>query len=534
MRETPNAVNITSRVRKEGDFWDYDFKSILVGNEDLRRLALEVDILGMALEEIRSERIKKLRELEERGIEGYPASAVRTHRIAEVLKKFPAFAKGRKINTVVGRIMANRGHGGATFADLRDGSGKIQVLFKKDILGAEYDRFSDAADMGDFIEITGKAFKTKKGEPTIEVHKWKMLAKSLLPLPEKWHGLQDVEERFRKRYLDLLVNEGVRERFLIRAKIISTLRALLEKAEFVEVETPLLQPIPGGALAKPFRTHHNALDIDFYLRVAPELYLKRLLIGGIERVYEIGRNFRNEGIDATHNPEFTMLECYAAYWDEKDMMAFVEDSIIDLVKTVVGKKGEVSHDGNAIQFKKPFPRVALKDLLKKYALIPDYDAETRDGLSLRARQLGIDSPPHESKGKIADEIYKKIARPKLIQPVFVVNHPLDISPLAKKRVENPAEVRRFQLIAGGMELANAFSELNDPLDQRARFEEQEDMRDSGGEEAHRIDEDYIEAMEYGMPPAAGLGVGIDRLVMLLTNVQNVREVVLFPTLKPKQ
>lgn len=487
----------------------------------------------MALEEIRNERIKKLSELENRGIEGYPAGVSRTHDIASVLKKFPAFMKGRKTNAIVGRVMARRGHGGATFADIRDGSGQMQVLLKKDVLGAEYDRFSETGDIGDFIEVAGKAFKTKKGEPTLEVHKWRMLAKSLLPLPEKWHGLQDVEERFRKRYLDLLVNEGVRESFMARAKIISTLRALLESAGFVEVETPLLQPIPGGALARPFSTHHNALDTDFYLRVAPELYLKRLLVGGFERVYEIGRNFRNEGIDATHNPEFTMLECYAAYWDENDMMAFVENSIVDLVKTVVGKKCEVLYDGNAIQFKKPFSRVSFKDLLKKYALIPDYDAETRDGIALRARQLGIDSAPHESKGKIADEIYKKIARPKIIQPVFVVNHPLDISPLAKKRAENPAEVRRFQLIAGGMELANAFSELNDPLDQRARFEEQEGMRGSGEEEAHRIDEDYIEAMEYGMPPAAGLGVGIDRLVMLLTNVKNVREVVLFPTLRPK-
>lgn len=487
----------------------------------------------MALEEIRSERIKKLSELENRGIEGYPAGVSRTHEIAAILKKFPAFMKGRKANTIVGRVMARRGHGGATFADIRDGSGQIQVLFKKDVLELEYDRLSETGDIGDFIEVTGKAFKTKKGEPTLEVHKWRILAKSLRPLPEKWHGLQDVEERFRKRYLDLLVNEGVRERFLIRAKIISTLRALLVSSGFVEVETPLLQPIPGGALAKPFKTHHNALDVDFYLRVAPELYLKRLLVGGFERVYEIGRNFRNEGIDATHNPEFTMLEAYAAYWDENDMMTFVEDSMVDLVKTVVGKKGEVSYDGNSIQFKKPFGRVSFKDMLKKYALIPDYDAETRDGLALRARQLGIDAAPHESKGKIADEIFKKIARPKLIQPVFVINHPLDISPLAKKRAENPAEVRRFQLIAGGMELANAFSELNDPLDQRSRFEEQESMRGSGEEEAHRIDEDYIEAMEYGMPPAAGLGVGIDRLAMLLTNVKNVREVVLFPTLKPK-
>lgn len=487
----------------------------------------------MPLEEIRSERVKKLSRFEHDGIEAYPATAKRSHQIVEVVKKFPTLMKGRKTTTIVGRIMARRGHGGATFADIRDGSGEMQTLFKKDILNASHDRFSEACDIGDFVEVTGKAFKTKKGESTIEVHEWKILAKSLLPLPEKWHGLQDVEERFRKRYLDLLVNEGVKERFLTRAKVISTLRALHDREGFVEVETPLLHPIPGGALARPFRTHHNALDVDFYLRVAPELYLKRLLVGGFERVYEIGRSFRNEGIDTTHNPEFTMLECYAAYWNEDDMMAFVEDMMVEVVHGIAGKKAEIHADGATITFKKPFARVLFTDLLKKYALIPNYDAETRDGIALRARQLGIDSEPHDSKGKIADEVYKKIAKPKIVQPTFIVNHPFDISPLAKTRDDNKNQVRRFQLVAGGVELTNGYSELNDPIDQKRRFEEQEKMRGTGEEEAHRIDDDYIEALEYGMPPAAGLGIGIDRLVMLLTNVKNIREVLLFPTLRPK-
>ena len=411
------------------------------------------------------------------------------------------------------------------------GGKKIQIYFKKDILGENYDLAIVALDIGDFIEAEGKLFKTKKGEETLEVINWRMLSKSLLPLPEKWHGLQDVEERFRRRYLDLLMNEAVRVRFVARSKIVNALRGFLEKNGFLEVETPMLQSIPGGALARPFKTHHNALDSDFYLRIAPELYLKRLLVGGLEKIYELGKCFRNEGIDASHNPEFTMAELYAAYWDEEKMTDFVEDIFLALVK-ILGKKQEIEFQGKKIVFKKKFTRIGFKELLRRYAQVVDYDRETRESLSVRAKQLGIEVGTHESKGKIADEIYKKICRPYLVQPTFVVNHPLDISPLAKK-AEKEGEVRRFQLIAGGMELANGFSELNDPLDQRKRFEEQEKIRGGGEEEAHRIDEDYLEAMEYGMPPAAGLGIGIDRVVMLFTDTKNVREILLFPTMKPR-
>ncbi len=501
----------------------------------------------MALEDIRSERIKKLEKLRQNNLNPYPARTRRTHLIGEVLKKFGTFAKLKKKISVAGRVVARREHGGSTFLDLRDVSGTIQLYFKKDVLGEAYDSFLGTVDVGDFLEAEGKCFKTKRGEGTIEVTHWAMLAKSLRPLPEKWHGLQDVEERFRKRYLDLLANDAVRANFVLRSRIIKSLRDFLEKSGFLEVETPMLHPIPGGALAKPFKTRHNALDTDFYLRIAPELYLKRLLVGGFERVYEMGKIFRNEGIDATHNPEFTMAELYAAYWDEEDMMNFVEGVFLNFAKAF-GKKGETEYQGKKIKFKKPFLRVTFRDLLSRYAQITDYEGTSRDALATRARQLGIEISSAEPKDKIADEIYKKICRPYLIQPTFVINHPRDISPLAKSRDENPQEARRLQLVAAGMELANGFSELNDPLEQRKRFGEQEKIRGGGesprlesgraspgtgggDEEAHRMDEDYLEALEYGMPPAAGLGVGVDRVVILFTDTKNVREVMLFPTMR---
>lgn len=484
----------------------------------------------MSLEAIRNERIKKIETLGRRGITSYPAESRRTHVIRDLIKKFSSLEKSKRKIFIAGRMVAKREHGGAVFIDLKDASGKIQAYFKKNMLGEIYDLFIETADIGDFFEIEGRCFKTKRGEETVEVTGWQILAKSLRPLPEKWHGLRDDEERFRKRYLDLLMNDGVRARFEMRSSLMKTIRMFLEKNSFLEVETPIFHPVPGGALAKPFVTHHNALDTDFYLRIAPELYLKRLLIGGFEKVYEIGKNFRNEGIDASHNPEFTELECYAAYWDEERMMSFTEDMMQFLVDTL-GFGEEIEFDGKKISWKKPFPRVSFQDVLKRYALVSDFERDTEDSLAIRAKQLGIDVSPRESKGKIADEIYKKICRPYLVQPTFVVNHPLEISPLAKKCRENKDEVRRFQLVAAGMELTNAFAELNDPLDQRVRFEMQEKER-GRDEEAHRMDEDYLEAMEYGMPPAAGLGVGIDRLVMLLTDTKNIREAVLFPTMRP--
>ena len=486
----------------------------------------------MSLEDIRNERLEKLASYRKAGFDAYPAGVKRRHAISEAHKNFSKFEKTKKRINLTGRVMALREHGGSTFANLKDESGVMQVYFKEDALGPkDYRLFLDTADIGDFIETSGHLFKTKRGEETLEVSEWRMLAKSLRPLPEKWHGLRDVEERFRKRYLDLVMNDEVKARFLARTRLVSLIRSFLERSGFTEFETPLLHSIPGGALAKPFKTRHNALDLDLYLRIAPELYLKRLLIGGFEKIYELGRNFRNEGIDATHNPEFTMLELYAAWWDEEDMMKFVEEFFVSLVKEFF-KKSEFEFEGNSISVALPFKRISFKELLKKYALISDYDAMDLKRMAAEAARHGIEVEKHDTKGRLADEIYKKICRPHLIEPTFVVHHPIEISPLAKERQNNPEEVRRFQLIVAGLELTNGFAELNDPIEQRTRFLAQEKGR-GGGEETHPMDEEFIEAVEYGMPPSAGLGVGIDRLAMLLTNTRNVKEVILFPTMKPK-
>lgn len=486
----------------------------------------------MALDEIRRDRSKKLEYYESRGFDAYPASVRRNFLISEVGKKFSSLEKSKKKVSIVGRIRAWREHGGATFGDVADGSGRIQCYFSRDELDNNYDLALASIDIGDFLEIRGVAFKTKRAEPTIRVASWRIVSKSLLPLPEKWYGLKDVEERFRRRSLDLLMNEEVRGRFLFRSKIITVLREFFDAAGFTEVETPMLQSLPGGAIARPFRTHHNALGIDLYLRIAPELYLKRLLVGGMEKVYELGKSFRNEGIDATHNPEFTMVEWYAAYWDEEAMMAFVERGLAALLKKLKFKS-VIPFDGKTISLGKKFLRIDFTEILKRYALIVDYEKETRDSLAVRARQFGIETGPAESKGKVADEIYKKVCRPHLVQPTFVLHHPLDISPLAKRITPGSTRVRRFQLIVGGLEIVNAFAELNDPREQRARFDDQRSMRSRGDGESHPFDEDFIEALEYGMPPAAGAAIGIDRLVMLLTDAKNIREVVLFPTLRPK-
>lgn len=486
----------------------------------------------MALEEIRGERKRKLEEYETSGFDAYPASVRRNFLIADLLKKFAGLAKTKKKVAVAGRVRAWREHGRAIFADLEDASGKIQLFWSEEELGRDYDLAGRAVDIGDFLEISGSAFKTKRGEPTLRVAEWRIIAKALNPLPEKWHGLQDVEERFRRRYLDLLMNDEVRRRFILRSKIIAVIRGFLAAEGFDEVETPMLQPLAGGALARPFKTRHNALDVDLYLRIAPELYLKRLLVGGYEKIFEIGRNFRNEGIDTTHNPEFTMLELYVAYWDESAMMAFVERLFMELVRTV-NRKRILKYNDKTVSWKKDFPRIAFAEVLKRYALITDYENASRETMVLKAKQFAIEAAEHESKAKIADEIYKKICRPHLVQPTFVINHPAEISPLAKMKSKEAKTVRRFQLIAAGLELVNGFAELNDPRDQRQRFEKHAKEIMRGDQEAHPVDEDFIAALEYGMPPAAGIGIGIDRLIMLLTDTKNIREVILFPTMRPK-
>lgn len=431
------------------------------------------------LNKIKEIRLEKLESLKRVGINPYPAVVSRTHTNVEALDAFKKLIN-RKI-TLVGRIRSIRGHGGSTFCHIEDGFAQIQIYLKKDIVGAkEYELFLETIDMGDFIEVSGKLFLTKRGEKTLLVSKWKILTKSLLPLPSEWYGLEDVEERYRKKYLDLILNKETKEKFIKRSEIIKKIRQFLDENGFLEVETPMLQTLAGGAKAKPFKTHLNALDMDLYLRIAPELYLKRLLVGGFEKVYELGRNFRNEGMDREHNPEFTMLEFYVAYWNYETMMDFTEKLLKSLDKKI---------------FKGKFKKV-------------EYDKIVKNG----------------------DE---KTAFGKIKEPCFVINHPIEISPLAKKIDHEPKKTARFQLIVNGLEIANGFSELNDPIDQVERFRAQEMERKNGDDEAHQYDKDFIEALEYGMPPASGIGIGIDRLAVLLTNSKTVREIILFPTMKPK-
>ncbi len=473
----------------------------------------------MPLKDIRAIRFKKRAEIKN----PYPIKVKRSHSIIQVLADFEALASKREVVSLVGRIRAIREHGGSTFINIEDESSKIQAYLKRDVLGKEnYDYFLDYFDIGDFVQLEGTLFITKRGEKTLEVKSYRMLAKSLLPLPEKWHGLKDVEERFRKRYLDMLVNPEVRSKLNLRIKIIEELREVLKKEGFKEVETPILQSLPGGALAKPFKTYSNALKMDLYLRISPELYLKRLLIGGFEKIYEIGKCFRNEGIDWSHNPEFTMLELYWAYQERDNLMKFIEEILYNLVKKIKGQE-KFSYQGQEINFKPPLPRKTFHDLVKQYANV-DLTSSTESQLKKKIKELGIKMGKKPDKVALLDELYKKTVLPRLIQPTFVVDHPIEMAILAKTREDNPSLAHRFQLVVAGMELVNGFSELNDPVEQRKRFEESNIAPE-------RKDKDFLEAMEYGMPPAAGLGMGIDRLVILLTDSHSIREVIAFPTMK---
>ena len=485
------------------------------------------------LPEIRKNRLRKLKKILDSGLNPYPQKTRRTHKIGEVLEEFSRLAKKNQEVVVVGRIRTLRGHGGATFFDIEDGSGKIQALLRKNKIGEKgYQFFQELVDIGDFLEVKGTLMKTKTGQETIEVSDFNFLVKSLLPLPEKWHGLQDIEERYRKRYLDLLFNKDVREKFERRAQIIKTLREFLAGEGFLEVETPILQPIYGGAEAKPFKTHLNALDIDLYLRIATELYLKKLLVGGFEKVYEIGKCFRNEGIDKAHNPDFTMLEFYCAYTDHNDMMKFTEKMFEFLLKKIFGKP-EIKYNGKKVDFKSPWKRVDFFELFQKETGLNLEDL-SREGLAREAKKLGVKLEKGAQKPQIADKIFKKLCQPKIWQPTFVLHYPTGAFPLSKTFEKNPKKLACFQGFAAGWELIKAFSELNDPVEQRKRFEEQEKLYKKGLEEAQRMDEDFLTALEYGMPPAAGLGLGIDRLTALLTDSHSLREVILFPTMRPKE
>lgn len=485
-----------------------------------------------SIEEIQSERIKKLDAIKKEGINPYPISSARTNAIKEVTGSFKKFSNKKSYTTIAGRIMAIRGQGAIVFVDLYDGTGKIQVLLKKeemsDIL---FSRFRDLVDIGDFIECKGVFFTTKRKEETMLVKKWLMLSKSLRPLPDKWHGLQDKEERFRKRYLDVLMSKEVKDRFVVRSKMVSEMRKILDGSDYLEVETPMLQQKAGGASAEPFTTHHNSLDLDLCLRISPELYLKRLIVGGFEKVYEIGRNFRNEGIDATHNPEFTMLEFYESYSDASKQMIFTEKMIKTLVNKLFGKT-KTEYKGVKIDFLKRFNRVSFIELLKQEALIVNPESATVEEFTLYAHRLAVEVSVGDSREKIMDSIYKKVCRPKIIQPTFITDYPINMLPLAKQSRNNDQLVDAFQFVAGGIEIVKAFSELNDPIEQMKRFENQEKNKKKGDKEAQESDREFLEAMEYGMPPIGGVGIGIDRLAMFFTDSENIKEVILFPTMRP--
>lgn len=488
------------------------------------------------LNELIEQRIKKSEELQQMGIQPYGDPFDADSHAADLVARY----KGTSNDdlslhpvecSLAGRIVALRSFGKATFAHIQDDSGRMQLYFKKDILGESY-AVLKKLDIGDIIGISGKLFRTKTDELTVEVQTFVLLAKSIRPLPEKWHGLKDIETRYRQRYVDLIVNPEVRKKFAQRSVIIKAIRDFLEQSRFIEVETPMMHQIPGGATAKPFKTHHNALGIDLYLRIAPELYLKRLLVGGYERVYELNKNFRNEGISTKHNPEFSMLEFYIAYKDYTYLMSLTEELITHVAMETLGTL-QITYGETDIDLTPPWPRIPMLEALAKKG-VPEEVFDDRLRSLTWARENGIDIPAGSSHAKVLDEIFKEIVEPDLIQPTFIIDHPVELSPLAKRKPDNPALVERFELFICSREIANAFSELNDPFDQRERFSDQMKAKQEGDEEAHWMDEDFIRALEYGMPPAAGEGIGIDRLVMLFTNAPSIRDVVLFPQLKPEQ
>lgn len=479
--------------------------------------------------ELRQVRLNKLEELRRNEIEPYGGRFERTTTAQEIIDRYDDM-EGQTVR-IAGRLVAKRGHGKAGFANLQDMSGRIQLYFKSDDLGEKLYSLYEKADIGDIIGIEGQVFRTRRGEISVAVKDLVYLAKSLRALPEKWHGLKDVELRYRQRYVDLIVNPEVREVFIKRSRIIKAIRNYLDERGFLEVETPMMQPIPGGAAARPFITHHNALNIDLYLRIAPELYLKRLLVGGLEKVYEINRNFRNEGISTKHNPEFTMMEVYQAYADYRDMMELSEGLIYHVVMEVLGSP-EVQYGDTVLNFTPPWKRITMLDAVREYSGIDFTRVHSDEEARQAARSLGLKVEDSANRGEIINEVFEEMVEPHLVQPTFVYGYPVEISPLAKRNRENPELTDRFEIFIMSREIGNAFSELNDPIDQKARFELQVKKRRQGDSEAHMMDEDYIQALEYGMPPAGGLGIGIDRLVMLLTNSSSIRDVILFPTLRP--
>ena len=483
-------------------------------------------------------RRQKLAKLKEGGFSVYPNDFKPDHTAAEVVAKFNSVSddelKAAPVDLrLAGRIMSIRKFGKASFFHIQDRHGRLQIYARHDRLGDEGYALFQTLDVGDIVGVWGHLFRTHTKELTVEARGIRLLAKCLRPLPEKWHGLADVEARYRQRYLDLMVNPDVREVFEKRSRIIRLLRRFFEERDFIEVETPMMQPIPGGAAARPFVTHHNALDMELFLRVAPELYLKRLLVGGFEKVFELNRNFRNEGISVRHNPEFTMLEFYQAFATFEDLMQLTEEIFVTLAKEVVGGLN-VSYGGQLIDLTPPWRRLTIPEGIALYGGIDQQEIGTLNGLQNFARQKDLQVDLSAPYGTLLVEVFEEVVEAQLIQPTFMLGYPLEVSPLARKNDTNPALVDRFELYIGGRELANAFSELNDPADQRQRFLEQMEARNAGDETANPIDEDYVRALEYGMPPAAGEGIGIDRLVMLFTDSSSIRDVILFPLLRPQR
>lgn len=488
--------------------------------------------------DFRQQRIDKIEKLRQLGVNPFANNFVPGETAAEVVSRFGTLENEELENLppqvkVAGRLMSLRLFGKAAFAHLKDRTGQIQIYVRKDKINEDLFEIFKIFDIGDFIGVEGKIFRTRTGELTVLAERICLLTKSLRPLPEKWHGLKDVETRYRQRYVDLLVNSEVADTLKKRVKIIDGIRDFFKQRDFMEVETPMMQPIAGGATARPFVTHHNALNVDLFLRVAPELYLKRLVVGGFERVFEINRNFRNEGISIQHNPEFTMLEFYQAYATYLDLMQLTEELFATLAEQVCGSSN-VTYQGQEIDLTPPWDHLTVVESIEKYGSVPAERLQTRDSVLQVLKELDIEVEEKDSSyGKLLIKIFDETVESKLIQPTFITDYPVEISPLSRRNENNPAVTDRFELFIAGREMANAFSELNDPLDQRERFIQQGKEKAAGDEEAHQYDADYIRALEYGLPPTAGEGIGIDRLVMLLTDSPSIRDVILFPLLKPE-
>ena len=476
-------------------------------------------------------RLDKMHKIEEKGLKPFGYRYEFTHRSGDVKEQFDALAEAETEVKLAGRVMAIRGHGKTCFMDMQDKDGRIQVYVRKDVLGEENYALIKMMDIGDTVGVTGTIFRTHMGEVSIKAASLEMLSKSLRPLPEKWHGLKDVETRYRQRYVDLIVNPGVRDTFVKRSQIIRSVRDVLDSHGFLEVETPILNTIAGGAAARPFISYHNALDMQVYMRIAPELYLKRLIVGGMDRVYELGRVFRNEGIDNRHNPEFTSVEIYQAFADYRDMMDLTEEVVVKTAEKVLGTT-KIVYEGTEIELASPWKRISMIDAVKEYAGKDFTNVTDLEEARAMAKEINVEFEPTWGIGKIINACFEEYVEDKLIQPTFITGHPKEISPLAKSNPENPEITDRFEAFIYGREICNGFTELNDPIDQRERFMKQVEERANGDEEANMMDEDFVTALEYGLPPTGGLGIGIDRLVMFLTDSSTIRDVLFFPTMKP--